>query len=177
MTSLPEFLAEFSSTDDFEQWTWDVTKFATFMDHVHKLATSPDEFASSLSSQFIWNLQYAVGELVWDRRIADPDRLNLLRDTAVVATAMASSDTYPPSRRTSGLLQFWESVVEVGDRPEKRDDQVIRSALFECFTNLLENPHPLVQSMALHGLHHLHHPTTAEVIEALNNVANAEDRE
>jgi hypothetical protein len=132
MTNLSRFLDEFSSTEEFEQWIQNPITLHIFLAHIHELATSSDEFTSSLSSQFIWNLQYVVGKLLWDQRIAEPIRLNLLDDISVLVAAIASSESSASSDRSPSLHQFWESVVEVGERPVNRDNQVIFSALFEC---------------------------------------------
>lgn len=160
MTNIGEFLAEFSATDEFERWTQDHSTFDVFLARIHELATLSDEFAGSVSSQFIWNLQYAVGELLWDQHIAEPDRLNLLHDVCIFVAAIGRSENPAAGQRSPSLHQFWESVVEVGDRPANADNDVIASALFDCLTKQLDVRNSLVQLMALHGLNHLRDPRT-----------------
>jgi hypothetical protein len=72
------------------------------------------------------------------------------------------------SLETSGLM-WWDSMCfdwDCGNRNRKRggEDLLLQDILFRTLSDILELDSPFCQGAALHGLGHLHHPGTKELI-------------
>ena len=150
MSSAEDFAREFAASEVYEPWT-DPGRAVVFAERIRALAQGVPALDELRMRQFVWNLGYASGTIVWDRRFDEAFRVGLIRDTWELAGKIARSDWSESGRVQRALIQFGESVVEHGDFPQNQGQDRISDSWFRCFVAALASGNELSQLMALHG--------------------------
>ena len=70
----------------------------------------------------------------------------------------------------AAAFMWWDSLCyewHCGNRDRQRggEDMSMQDVIFEVLAELLQNDSETCQDAALHGLGHLHHPATSELVE------------
>lgn len=159
-----------------EHWYWNVDvlfsprKVATYY---VQLFSDPvflfSRFNKSELEQAFWaiqsdNLECSVARLIWETEIPFSIRENCVRSMFYLFERLFALDPLDTS-----VYMWWDSLCydwNCGNRSRDKggEDLLMQDVIFETLSKILELPTAHCQDAALHGLGHLHHPKTAELI-------------
>jgi hypothetical protein len=111
------------------------------------------------------NLDCSVSQI-----IADSDQPISIREESIVSMADLYKRLFAKEPLDSSVQMWWDSLCydwHSGNRNRERggEDLELQDMLLGALTNVLAIDSWICQGAALHGLGHLHHPHTIELIE------------
>jgi len=155
-------------------------------DYYVRLFTEPafllSQFDKSQLEQAFWaiqsyNLECSVARIIWDSALPFSVREQCVRTMFHIFERLFAIEPLDTS-----AYMWWDSLCydwHCGNRSRDRggEDQHMQDVMFQTLSQILELPSEHCQGAALHGLSHLHHPDTEELIaQFLKRNPNLEDR-
>lgn len=108
---------------------------------------------------------FSVKKLIWNTDLAFEYREGVVRSMFYLFRDFFSVEPlgYEANMWWDGLCYCWE----IGQRQRSRggDDSAMQDVMFATMSEILSIDSDECRFAALHGLHHLHHPTTLELIQ------------
>ena len=161
---------------DSEPWYWHaVITFDSveITDHYIRLFTEPrfllQEFLKAELEQGFWaiqsgNLDCGVREIIWMEDLAFSKREQCVRSMFHLWEKLFAIEPLETSAH-----MWWDSLCfdwHCGNRSRDKggEDESMQDVMFETLAHILQLESPQCQGDALHGLGHLHHPKTEELI-------------
>lgn len=129
-----------------------------------------ERFSKAQLEQGFWailgpNLSCAVVWLIWNDALALPKREEVVRSMLNLFTGLFVTEPLDTS-----VDMWWDSLCyawHCGNRKRERggEDASMQDVIFQTLSSLLEVDSAICQGAALHGLGHLHHPETEQLIQ------------
>lgn len=143
--------------------------------HYTRLFTEPrfllDRFSKEKLEPAFWAimggpLECSVEEVIWSGEVPFEARAECVRAMYFLYEKLFAVD---PLFTSSDM--WWDSLAydwhcENRDRSNGGEDRLMQDVMFETLERILTLASPACQGAALHGLGHLHHPQTLDVIRA-----------
>lgn len=112
------------------------------------------------------SLECSIGEVIWDESVTFENRAECVRSMFYLYEKFFAIDFL----KSSGEM-WWDSLCydwHCGNRSRSNggEDLLMQDVMFETLERILALSSENSQAAALHGLGHLHHPKTVEVIDA-----------
>lgn len=159
-------------------WYWYAeVKFNSFRiaGFYNRLFTNPtflvERYSLDQLEQAFWavqssNLSCAVSEIIWDSKIPFDIRANCVRSMEQLFGRL-----FVNNGLETAVEMWWDSLAydwhcENRCRDKGGEDRQMQDVMFETLGKILEQPSPICQGSALHGLGHLHHPETEKLISS-----------
>jgi hypothetical protein len=159
-----------------EPWYWHIqTTFepAEIANHYTNLFTKPkfllDRFLKAELEQGFWaiqscNLDCAVAQIIWIEELPFATRERCVRAMFHLFEKLFSLEPLDTSAH-----MWWDSLCydwHCGNRSRERagEDKAMQDVMFETLAKILDLDSPWCQGDALHGLGHLHHPDTGDLV-------------
>jgi hypothetical protein len=103
--------------------------------------------------------------LIWNTDVPFPARCECIKSMSVLFHRLFATEPLETS-----VSMWWDSLCyewECGNRNRQRggEDMLMQDVIFGVLTDLLQSDSEICQGAALHGLGHLHHPSTQELVE------------
>lgn len=125
-------------------------------------------------------LESGLALVLWEKQVPLAIRENCVRSMYFLYTKLFAEDALGETAR-----MWWDSIVYDWDsgirsRSNSDEDKMMQDAMFETLGKILALPQEHCQFAALHGLGHLHHPATLDLVGnylALNPEISDELRE
>src|SRR5579862_2765031 len=176
--SFVSFIFDRPVPPDGQRQCWYWTTEATFdparlASHYVRLFSQPrfllDKFSKSQLEQGFWaipssTLNCSVQELLWT------DNLDFhVRAECVHAMYHLFERLFSVEHLETAAHMWWDALCfdwQCGNRSRDRggEDQLMQDVMFETLAQILKLESAQCQADALHGLGHLHHPNTANLI-------------
>ncbi len=128
-----------------------------------------DRFSRHQLEQGFWMImgqfpQHAVGEVIWDENVKFVDRANCVRAMFHLYEKFFAIDFLV----TSGEM-WWDALAydwhcDNRNRASGGEDLLMQDVMFETLERILGLTSENCQAAALHGLGHLHHPSTTTLV-------------
>ena len=156
-------------------WTVDVTfDPERVCQYYVRLFRSPsfllEQFSKQQLEQGFWaiqscNLDCSVSKLIWDPELPFAAREECVRSMLDLFRYLFAAEPLDTS-----VQMWWDSLCydwHCGNRVRERggEDALMQDAIFQTLSTLLSADSPICQGAALHGLGHLHHPGTEQLIQ------------
>ena len=160
-----------------DPWYWHVE--VTFeprviAEHYIKLFTDPKFLLSAYSKpqleQAFWaihsgNLDCSVARIIWIEELSFAVREQCVRSMFHLYEQLFSIEPLDTSAH-----MWWDSLCydwhcDNRARANGGEDQAMQDVMFQTLARILELDSPRCQGDALHGLGHLHHPETEQLVE------------
>lgn len=139
-----------------------------------RMFTAPEFLLSSFSAQQLeqgfWaiqscNIECSVAEIIWHEQVPFAMRENCVRSMFHLFDKLF---TVAPLETAPNM--WWDSLAydwHSGNRSRSNggEDEQMQNAIFETLEKILALPSLECQVAALHGLGHLHHPATSQLID------------
>ena len=111
-------------------------------------------------------LQCSVSHVIWDT-----DLPFAVRQECVRSMIDLFKEFFANERLDSSVQMWWDSLCyewHCGNRDRQRggEDLLMQDVMFSALADILALDSEICQDAALHGLGHLHHPETEELIQA-----------
>jgi len=111
------------------------------------------------------SLDCSVQRLIWNAEVPFLARRECIRSMTHLFKQLFATEPLDGS-----VFMWWDSLCyewHCGNRDRQRggEDMSMQDVMFEVLAELLQNDSEICQDAALHGLGHLHHPATQELIE------------
>jgi len=129
-----------------------------------------DRFSAAELEQGFWAIQTglrecSVRDLIWDRTVPLEIREECVRSMADLYAQLFVDE---PIDTSSNM--WWDSLAydwHSGNRAREKggEDRLMQDVMFATLGKILELPVESCQKAALHGLGHLHHPDTHELVQ------------
>jgi hypothetical protein len=129
----------------------------------------PQRYSPAQLEQGFWaiqsgNIECSVAGLIWDARVPFDIRASCVRSMFHLYELLFADIVLE-----SSVDMWWDSLAydwHCGNRSRARggEDEAMQDVMFETLSRILALPSVTCQAAALHGLGHLHHPGTSEVI-------------
>lgn len=125
----------------------------------------------------MWGVNLSLHELLFAPPVPLTSRLDCIRSMYHVYSDYVSKlEREPDPEIETGFYMWWDLILHgfwdssrrtgCGDASKlDAESRVLLDVLFETLTRILAIPNQTSQLSALHGLGHLHHPRTKELIE------------
>ncbi|HVK54635.1 MAG TPA: hypothetical protein VM532_06365 [Burkholderiales bacterium] len=175
-----------------EPWYWkaEVTfePIRVSCDYV-RLFTNPEFLLSNFSveqlDQGFWaiqssNIECSVADIIWHRHVPFVMRANCIRSMFYLFEKLFATTSLGTAPH-----MWWDSLAYdwcCGNRSRLNggEDEQMQDVMFETLEKILALPSSDCQAAALHGLGHLHHPETQQLIDQyirLNEIISPELRD
>ena len=117
----------------------------------------------------IWHLggNWVFGGQMMERCLADPAVPLAERVACVEAMARLVRQACEHGGEDVAFMWWDLALASRWNEPDAADADALREAAFRALAGLLHDPRKCLQAAALHGLGHLRHPGTREVVAAL----------
>jgi hypothetical protein len=139
-----------------------------------RLFRNPDfllgKYSKAQLEQGFWAIHGAafdcsVQHLIWNTDVPFSERRECVKSMSDLFKRVFAAEPLETS-----VFMWWDSICyewECGNRDRQRggEDMSMQSVIFEVLAGLLQSDSEICQDAALHGLGHLHHPATQELIE------------
>jgi len=107
----------------------------------------------------------SVQHLIWNTDVPFPSRCECVKSMSDLFKRFFATEPLETS-----VSMWWDSLCyewECGNRNRERggEDMLMQDVMFEVLAGLLQNDSEICQGAALHGLGHLHHPSTQKLVE------------
>ena len=129
-----------------------------------------EQFSKEQLEQGFWaiqscNLSCSVSELIWDTGLTFAAREECVRSMLDLFTQLFTAEPLETS-----VQMWWDSLCydwHCGNRKRERggEDAAMQDVMFQTLSSLLAVDSDICQGAALHGLGHLHHPGTEQVVQ------------
>jgi hypothetical protein len=129
-----------------------------------------DRFSKSQLEDGFWAVQgkalsCSAYRTIWNQDLPLPEREECVR-----AMLPLFSDLFSSEPLVHSVCMWWDSFCydwHCGNRERSQggDEMAIQDVIFETLAEVLGLPSQICQGAALHGLSHLHHPGTEEIIQ------------
>jgi hypothetical protein len=164
-------------TGEPEPWYWSMeTTFDPLVvaGHYIHLFTQPQPALSQYSGpeleQGFWaivsgNLNCSVAEIIWDTSVPLE-----IRESAIRSMYYLYRDFFASHPLETADNMWWDSLAydwHCGNRLRSNggEDHSMQEVMFEVLSKILDLPEAHTRYAALHGLGHLHHPATPQLVE------------
>lgn len=126
-------------------------------------------FSKAQLEQGFWAIQSQTLECLAHRIIWNTDLPFAMREECVKAMLFLFKDLFALEPLDNAVSMWWDSFCydwHYGNRKRELlgEDSAMQDVMFETLTEILALPSEICQGAAIHGLSHLHHPATGEVI-------------
>jgi hypothetical protein len=128
------------------------------------------QFTVDQLEQGFWAIQgpvidCSVSEVIWERAVPFESR-----ESCVRAMFDLFAQLFDGGPLESSVGMWWDSLAfdwECGNRSRSNggEDQLMQDVMFATLARILDLQSESCQAAALHGLGHLHHPETAQLIQ------------
>lgn len=129
-----------------------------------------EEFSKAQLEQAFWaipgqNLGCSAGNLIWDTDVPFARREECVRSMSDLFSELFATEPLETSVEMwwDALCYAWE--CENKKRERGGEDMLMQNVMFETLSSILAQDSAICQGAALHGLGHLHHPQTPQLIE------------
>jgi hypothetical protein len=107
----------------------------------------------------------SVEHLIWNRSVPFHSRCELVKSMADLFKRFFATEPLETS-----VCMWWDSLCyawECGNRNRQRggEDMWMQDVIFGVLSDLLQSDSEICQGAAVHGLSHLHHPSTPELMQ------------
>jgi hypothetical protein len=129
-----------------------------------------ERFSKPQLEQAFWaipgqNLNCSAGNLIWNTEVPFPRRQECVQSMSNLFSELFASEPLETS-----VEMWWDALCydwHCGNRLRERggEDQSMQNVMFETLRSILGQNSEICQGAALHGLGHLHHPDTPQLIE------------
>ena len=107
----------------------------------------------------------SVQHLIWNQDVPFLSRCECVKSMSDLFRCFFAAEPLETS-----VSMWWDSLCydwECGNRDRQRgsDDMSMQDVIFEVLADLLQSDSEICQGAALHGLGHLHHPSTDELVQ------------
>src|ERR1700722_7595959 len=166
-----------AEAEERNPWYWNVD--VTFdpervCQYYVRLFQSPsfllERFSKVQLEQGFWaiqscNLGCFVSGLIWDKKLPFAAREDCVRSMLNLFKCLFAAEPLETS-----VQMWWDSLCydwHCGNRKRERggDDAAMQDVMFQTLSGILTLDSPIFQGAALHGLGHLHHPGTEELVQ------------
>jgi hypothetical protein len=111
------------------------------------------------------SLECSVQQLIWNADVPF-----LARRECIYSMADLFKGPFSAEPLETSVFMWWDSICydwHCGNRDRQRggEDMSMQDVMFEVLAELVQNDSEICQDAALHGLGHLHHPATQQLIE------------
>jgi hypothetical protein len=158
---------------------WDYDTKVTFnadrvCDHYIQLFREPgfllERFSTAQLEQGFWAIQGPTLECSAYSLIWNPDLHFAKREACVRAMYFLFRDLFAFEALENAVCMWWDSFCygwHCGNRKRERggEEMATQDVMFETLAQILALPSEICHGAALHGLSHLHHPATADLIQ------------
>lgn len=112
------------------------------------------------------NIECAVTEIIWDRKLPLEIRENCVRSMFHLYELLFSEVSLDTAAEMwwDSLAYDWHSGIRA--RANGGEDQLMQDVMFKTLSKILHLSSEECQAAALHGLGHLHHPDTGALVAA-----------
>lgn len=115
-------------------------------------------------------LDCSITDVIWERAVPFADRERCVRTMFDLFAQLFDGW----SLESDAVNMWWDSLAfgwECGTRSRSNggEDQSMQDVMFATLARILGLPSESCQTAALHGLGHLHHPHTADLIQGYLN--------
>lgn len=166
------------SEEDAEHWYYSAEiafEPGEIAAHYVRLFEQPEFLLSQFSKRQLeegfWaiqspNLECGVSQLMWVDELPFSIRENCVRSMFHLFERLFAHEALETS-----VQMWWDSLCydwHCGNRSRDKggEDQLMQDVLFETLSRILELDSVICQGAALHGLGHLHHPSTEQLVDA-----------
>jgi hypothetical protein len=128
-----------------------------------------ERFSKLQLEQGFWAIQScllscSVSEVIWDTNLPFAEREECVRSMFDLFRRLFAVESLETS-----VQMWWDSLCydwHCGNRSRERggEDAAMQDVMFQTLSSLLALDSPICQGAALHGLGHLHHPGTEELV-------------
>jgi hypothetical protein len=128
-----------------------------------------ERFSKAQLEQGFWaiqscNLSCSVSQLIWDINLPLATREECIKSMLDLFKRLFAAEPLETS-----VQMWWDSLCydwHCGNRKRERggEDAAMQDVMFHTLSSLLALDSPVCQGAALHGLGHLHHPGTEELV-------------
>ena len=162
MSDLRAWIVEFADSEDFSEWARGAAA-VQLIDAVDSMARGQFGIPDHSFERFIWNLQYAAGEIVWHESWPEPKRKELIRNLMTVLCKAFNQHSQP----SPATFNFWDALIEVYEREGRPDSaKAVHDELYFALCQQLRVREEGLQMSALHGLNHLRDVRATDYIES-----------
>jgi hypothetical protein len=130
----------------------------------------PEKYSKAQLEQGFWAIHGAAFDasaqhLIWNTNVPFRSRCECVKSMSDLFKRLFATEALETS-----VEMWWDSLCyewECGNRNRERggEDREMQDVIFEVLAGLLQTDSDTCQYAALHGLGHLHHPATEELIE------------
>lgn len=111
------------------------------------------------------NLSCSAGNLIWNADLPFANRAECIRSMSNLFARLFAAEPLETS-----VSMWWDALCydwhcENRRRERGGEDLLMQDVMFETLTSILDHDSPICQGAALHGLGHLHHPETPQLIQ------------
>jgi hypothetical protein len=129
---------------------------------------SREQLEQGFGAMQVHSLRCSVLQIIWDIELPFSQR-----EVCVKAMLPLFRELFLNEPLGNVASMWWDSFCyawQVGHRKRSRggEDLTMQDAMFETLAEILALPSEICQGAALHGLSHLHHPGTEELIQNLS---------
>ena len=129
-----------------------------------------ERFSKAQLEQGFWaiqscNLSCSVSQVIWDTNLPFAVREECVRSMFDLFRSLFAAESLETS-----VQMWWDSLCydwHCGNRRRERggEDAAMQEVMFQTLSSLLALDSAICQRAALHGLGHLHHPGTEELVQ------------
>jgi len=171
------YLAERGETKKWNPWYWNTAVMfdpQRVCDYYIRLFRNPcfllDRFSNPQLEQAFWGIQAANLDCSASNAIWNSDLPFALREECARSMFYLFRDLFATEPLESSVCMWWDSLCydwHCGNKKRSRggEDLAMQDVMFETLTEILALDSEVCQGAALHGLSHLHHPATEELIQ------------
>jgi hypothetical protein len=129
-----------------------------------------DKYSKAQLEEGFWAIHGDAFDCCAQRIIWDTDVLFASRCECVRSMSDLFKRLFALEPLETAVIMWWDSLCydwQCGNRDRQRggEDRSLQDVMFEVLADLLQNDSEICQDAALHGVGHLHHPATQQLIE------------
>lgn len=129
-----------------------------------------ERFSKAQLEQAFWaipgeNLSCSAGNLIWNTDVRFAEREECVRSMSDLFASLFATEPLETS-----VSMWWDALCfgwDCGNKSRQRggEDLLMQDVMFETLRSILAQDSEICQDAALHGLGHLHHPDTPQLIQ------------
>jgi hypothetical protein len=129
-----------------------------------------DQFSRAQLEEGFWAIQASSLECSVYNLISDTDLPFAVRNDCITSMLDLFRNFFAKEPLETAGNMWWDSLCydwQCGNRKRERggEDLLLQDVMFRTLTNILELDSDFCHGAALHGLGHLHHPETEELVQ------------
>ena len=173
----PPVKIKLNNSEQEEAWYWNAKVFyepENIIRHYIKLFLEPDflvkKFEDEQLEQGFWAIQSDILDCSVTSLICDVALKKSLRIKCIHTMYNLYQQLFSIKTLDTSTNMWWDSInydwhCKNRSRSNGGEDLWLQDAIFETLKKIIALPSPVCQYAALHGLSHLHHPETSNLIK------------